>query len=171
MQTTRKPTLNWLLTGGLLLGLAAASQAAITTIADSFTLNGTTRTAGAALGGLTTEVGGATWTTVGSAFYFDADGTVAGTTASWTAPQASVALPAVTGLVTLTADAKLSNASDGGQWCAIGFMANDSANWFTDSRQLSAYVKYDGSWSLMTGNGTAIASGDFGTPLCLVPRL
>ena len=164
MQTTCKPTLNWLLTGGLMLGLAATSPAAVTRIADSFSLNTTTRTAGAALGGQTTEVGGATWKAVEDHFYFMSAGGVTSTDASWTAPSANVALPAVTGTVSLTVSVNPYNNYDSGQWCGIGFLDSDTANWWggAGAPQLWVYFKNDGNWAFKYNGQNTLGSGDVG---------
>jgi hypothetical protein len=167
MQTTCKPTLNWLLTGGLMLGLAATSPAAVTTIADSFSLNGTTRTVGAALGGLTTEVGGATWKAAENDFYFMSAGGVTSPAGSWTAPSAAVALPAATALVTLTVGVNPYNNLDGSQWCGIGFLNSDTTNWWggAGAPQLWVYVKDDGNWAFQCNGWNTLGSGNLGGPI------
>ena len=162
MQTTSKPILNWLLTGGLMLGLAATSPAAVTTIADSFSLNGSTRTAGAALGGLITEVGGATWVAKNNNLYFTSTGSVTPSTTQWDAPLLSVALPAATGIVTMSVDVNSYYTGQAGQWSAIGFLNNTGTGWWS-AGSLWAYTKFDGGWAFYYGT-TNISSGNY-TPV------
>ncbi|MFA5204244.1 MAG: PEP-CTERM sorting domain-containing protein [Lentisphaeria bacterium] len=162
MQTTSKPTLNWLLTGGLMLGLAATSPAAVTRIADSFSLN-STRTAGAALGGLTTEVGGATW--VASNCSFTANGTIASPTVGWTQPDARVALASMEltpakGIVTFSADVNPANngteADPNAQLCGIAFLSTITDGfWGTEPYLL---LQYNGNWQFNV-NGAIESSG------------
>lgn len=144
MQTTCKPPLNWLLTGGLMLGLAAASQAAITTIADTFTLTGTDRAVNGSLEGLTSQVGNAIWRTQGSqAAGFTDHGSVSSIDPGngWTAPQAFVGFTPAGSLLTATMDFNTVY----NQWVGLAFAGDATTDWWSQTK-IEIFTRGDGTW-------------------------
>ncbi len=135
--------------------VASAAQANVI-ISDSFTLNGTTRTAGASLSG-PTEVGGVNWSS-NTAWKFDSTGAV---TASVTQVE-SVASPVTSG-TTLSLDLNF-NGYSGGSYAMIGLnntTPTQPYNW-----QLWLFVKGTGDWALRqvsttkaSGSGLSVSGG------------